>query len=58
MYRVESIIDRRPSQGKRKGNTRDHTGKFEYLVKWQGWKLADSTWEPEANLSNVREMLK
>ena len=33
-------------------------GRTEYLVKWVGWSLNDSTWEPEANLTTVNYMVK
>lgn len=29
-----------------------------YLVKWEGYDEAESTWEPIANLSNVPNIVK
>ncbi|XP_029183618.2 chromobox protein homolog 1-like [Acropora millepora] len=26
---------------------------YEYLMKWKGWSLQDSSWEPSENLSNT-----
>lgn len=44
MYKVEKIIGKRPSP-KRKGLPDWYNvGKFEYLVKWEGWDTKDSTW--------------
>lgn len=42
MYTVEKILDKRTKNGK-----------HEYLVKWVGWDIRDSTWEPESNLVTV-----
>jgi len=46
-YEVEAILDERggPPNG------------FELLVKWRGWPLEDSTWEPEANLASAPAVL-
>jgi hypothetical protein len=40
-YEVERILERR---------TRN--GKLEYRVKWSGYPLSQSTWEPLSNLKN------
>ena len=55
MYVVESILDSRFVPTKRKNAS--NAGKFEYLVKWQGWAIADATWEPVSNLKTVQAML-
>ena len=41
-YEVEGILDHR---------SRGH-GRTKYLVKWRGYSVFESTWEPEANLTN------
>jgi hypothetical protein len=48
MYTVEKILDKKVNK----------SGKNEYLVKWVGWNINESTWEPEANLVTVSEMVK
>jgi hypothetical protein len=45
-YIVESIEKMRLNNGQR-----------EFHVKWQGYTRADSTWEPEINLSSASEMV-
>jgi Chromo (CHRromatin Organisation MOdifier) domain len=30
----------------------------EYLVKWEGYRVSESTWEPEENLENSKEIIK
>ena len=32
-------------------------GRTEYLVKWRGYSVFESTWEPEANLTNCARTL-
>ena len=49
-YKVEDILDHR-SRG------RGHSYCMEYLVKWRGHSVFESTWEPEANLTNCARML-
>ena len=44
-YEVEDILDHR-SHG------RGRLLCMEYLVKWRGYLVFESTWEPEANLTN------
>jgi hypothetical protein len=39
-------------------NTKEDKGKWCYLVKWRGYRLEESTWEPEANLKNMARHLK
>ena len=46
-FEVESILN------KRKGK-----GGAEYLVKWKGYPKDQSTWEPLANLSKVKDLVK
>ncbi|KAJ1372861.1 Chromobox protein 5 [Parelaphostrongylus tenuis] len=41
VYVVESIINKRKNK----------EGRIEYLVKWQGFPLEESTWEPEENIA-------
>lgn len=45
-YIVEKILDKR-----------EKNGKTEYLLKWEGYVVNDSTWEPEENL-NCDELLE
>lgn len=47
MYEVEKIVATRVNK----------QGKNEYLVKWVGYDATQNTWEPEKNLSNVKDML-
>ena len=49
-YKVEEILDHR-SHG--------HGRSFctEYLVKWRGYSVFESTWEPESNLTNCARTL-
>ncbi|KAF0981509.1 hypothetical protein FDP41_012167 [Naegleria fowleri] len=46
-YEVETIL-----LSKKKQN------KVYYLVKWKGWPVKDSTWEPTENLSNISNMIE
>lgn len=46
-YEVEGIMDQRHTQARGQ----------EYLVKWLGWPIEDSTWEPTANLDHCEEIL-
>jgi len=45
-YEVEEILD-----------MRTHYGKKQYLIKWKGYSIDESSWEPEENL-NYDELLK
>ena len=47
LYNVENIITRR-IVGKRKL----------YLIKWEGYSITESSWEPISNLSNIIYMVK
>ena len=42
VYIVEKVVSKRKSKA----------GKTEYLIKWQGYKEADNTWEPADNVSD------
>ena len=46
LYYIERILD------KRKVN-----GKFEYKIKWEGYPLNQSTWEPLENLKTAMELV-
>ncbi|GAW11714.1 hypothetical protein ANO14919_010640 [Xylariales sp. No.14919] len=46
-YEVELILD-----------TRKKSGTTEYLVKWKGYHVSDSSWEPAANLTHCARALK
>uniref|UniRef100_A0A0K0DJY4 Chromo domain-containing protein n=1 Tax=Angiostrongylus cantonensis TaxID=6313 RepID=A0A0K0DJY4_ANGCA len=41
VFVVESVINKRKNKD----------GKVEYLLKWQGFPLEESTWEPEENVA-------
>ena len=45
-YEVETIIGKRIVKGK-----------IEYKVKWLGYDIKESTWEPEEHLINVKELI-
>ena len=45
-YEVEKILDKRT-----------YYGKIQYLIKWKGYPISESSWEPESNL-NCPELLK
>lgn len=47
VYEVEEILDHHKVQN----------GDIFYLVKWKGWSTDDSTWEPEENLTNCKQIL-
>ena len=49
-YEVEDILDHRSRGCGRSLCT-------EYLVKWRGYSVFESTWEPEANLTNCARTL-
>ena len=46
-YEVEAILNKRIIRKKP-----------QYLIKWTGYPLYDSTWEPLENLTNAKEMVK
>ena len=45
-YNIEKILDRRKVNGK-----------FEYKIKWEGYPMNQSTWEPLKNLENAIELV-
>ena len=45
-YEVEKIIDKRKIKDS-----------FEYLIKWKGYSIKDSTWEPEYNLFTIQDLI-
>jgi transposase InsO family protein len=45
-YEVEKILDRKEVRG--------HP---QFLVKWKGYPMEESTWEPRKNLENAKEMM-
>ena len=47
-YEVEQILKHRHVKGKR----------IEYLVKWKGYELDESTWEPKKNLAGSEERIR
>ena len=47
VYLVEKVVDK-----KQLGR------KLMYFVKWEGYSSQDNTWEPTANLSNVKHLIK
>lgn len=46
-YEVEKVISKRKVPG----------GKYIYLLKWKGYELSESTWEPESNLSSIKHLI-
>ncbi|XP_077575355.1 chromobox protein homolog 6a [Stigmatopora nigra] len=46
VFAAEAIMKRRVRKGR-----------LEYLVKWKGWAMKDSTWEPEENILDDRLIL-
>jgi len=47
-WEVETILDKKYIRS---------TRSFKYLVKWKGWGLKESTWEPVDNLEGALDML-
>lgn len=45
--KVEEILEKRIKNGR-----------IEYFVKWVGLKISESTWEPEENLPNSKNLIK
>jgi hypothetical protein len=48
-YIVEEILEKRIN---------NNNGKVEYFVKWEGYKISESTWEPEENLKHSLDLIK
>ena len=46
-FNIEKILDRRKINGR-----------FEYLIKWEGYPVNESTWEPIKNLKNAKPLLE
>ena len=46
-YNIEKILDRRKVNGK-----------FEYKIKWEGYPMNQSTWEPMKNLETAKELVE
>ena len=46
-FNIEKILDRRKVNGR-----------FEYLIKWEGYSENESTWEPIKNLKNAKPLLE
>jgi hypothetical protein len=46
-FEVESVV-----------SYRRHRGKPQYLIKWLGWPLSESTWESEKDLTHCDSALK
>jgi hypothetical protein len=47
LYTVEKILDRRKINGQ-----------FEYKIKWEGYAMNESTWEPMKNLETIKELVE
>ena len=45
-YNIEKILDRRKINGK-----------LEYKIKWEGYPMNQSTWEPMENLITAKELV-
>ena len=46
-YNIEKILDRRKTNGK-----------YEYKIKWEGYPMSQSTWEPMKNLESAKELVE
>jgi hypothetical protein len=46
-YEVEDVLNLRLNRGKR-----------EYLIKWKGYPLNESTWEPMGNLEHCHDKIR
>jgi chromobox protein 5 len=46
-FEVESVV-----------RYRRHRGKLQYLIKWLGWPLSESTWDNENDLNHCNSALK
>lgn len=47
-----------PVEAIRAKRTNIHTGKDEYLIKWQGWEEKSNTWEPISNVVGCEELIE
>ena len=47
LYNIEKILDRRKVNGR-----------FEYKIKWEGYPMSQSTWEPMKNLETAKELVE
>jgi chromobox protein 1 len=47
-YIVEEVIGKRLNP----------KGKTQYLIKWEGYSVEESTWEPLENLMNIKSLIK
>ena len=47
LYNIEKILARRKAAG----------GKYEYKIKWEGYPINQSTWEPMKNLMTAKELV-
>ena len=45
-YNIEKVLDRKKVNGR-----------FEYKIKWEGYPLSQSTWEPMKNLLNAKALI-
>ena len=50
-YEVEDILDHRLVRRGRRTTE-------QFLVKWKGYSIFESTWEPRANLTNCPDILR
>ena len=46
-YYVEKVIDKKIENGE-----------VRYLIKWDGWPIENSTWEPLENLDNIKNLVE
>ena len=46
-YNIEKILDRRKVNGR-----------YEYKLKWEGYPMSQSTWEPMKNLETAKELVE
>ena len=46
-YNIEKILDRRKVGGR-----------FEYKIKWEGYPMSQSTWEPMKNLETAKDLVE
>ena len=46
-YNIEKILDRKYNGGR-----------LEYKIKWEGYPMSESTWEPMKNLESAKEMVE